>query len=145
MRPYLHAWQTASYPSWDEVPAAGETTLLINARLVPSPHAYDVLRRLYHRAECGQVRLADQLAAAVLPAEVDPPLSPWDAESLQQYLRSPAVSALPRLDEELSLLAYPHEIIHWHLATLADNLTYRIAQGLYREIRDGVFVGRVST
>lgn len=138
VRPYLRAWQAANYPSWSDDAPAGETMLLINARLIPSPHTYDVLRRLYHRAECGQVRVGDHLAAAVLPDDV---AAPCDAESLQQFLRAPAVATLPRLDEDLSLLALPHEIIHWHLATLADSLTYRIAQGTYREIRDGVFVG----
>ena len=141
VRPYLRAWQAANYPSWSDDAPAGETTLLINARLIPSPHTYDVLRRLYHCAECGQVRVGDHLAAAVLPDDVAGPAAPWDAESLQQFLRAPAMATLPRLDEDLSLLAFPHEIIHWHLATLADSLTYRIAQGTYREIRDGVFVG----
>ena len=140
VRPHLRAWQAANYPSWSDDAPAGETTLLINARLIPSPHTYDVLRRLYHCAECGQVRVGDHLAAAVLPDDVAGPAA-LGCESQQQFWCAPAMATLPRLDEDLSLLAFPHEIIHWHLATLADSLTYRIAQGTYREIRDGVFVG----
>ena len=141
VRPHLRAWQAANFPAWDELPSAGEPTLLVNARLVPSPHTFDVLRRLYHRGEFGQLPVRDQLAVAVLPAEVAPPGSPWEADAMQQFLRSASVATLPRLEEHLSLLAYPHEIIDWHLATVADSLTFRIAQGKYREIRDGVFVG----
>ncbi len=140
VRPYLRAWQAATFPNWDEHPPRGEATLLVNARLVPSPHTFDVLRRLYHRGDFGQLQSMNQLAAAVLPAEILPPTAPWDGESMRQFVQGPNFAALPRFEEDLALISYPHEILSWHLATLADSLNFRIAQGHYRELRDGVFV-----
>ena len=46
------------------------------------------------------------------------------------------------MDQDLPLLQYPHEVIRYHLEILGANLQYRLSQGEYCEIREGVFAAR---
>jgi glucose-1-phosphate thymidylyltransferase len=109
--------------------------LFVNARLVP---AAAVVRRLAEFVQAGRpgvVYRGDAVAAALLPGGLDVPLDLM-GEGLTERLRR---LWLDPFELELPLLDYPHDLIRWHQATLAENLADRLASGQYREIAAGVF------
>ena len=84
------------------------------------------------------MRTGEALAAALLPAASSCP-APTDAAKVDASLSEPAFGALPTFEADLPLLEYPHEIVRYNLQCLRENLEYRLAQGEYRELADGVF------
>ena len=52
---------------------------------------------------------------------------------------------LPKVEADLPLLEYPHDLIRHHRAALEENLEDRLAHGTYREIGDGVFAASGAT
>jgi glucose-1-phosphate thymidylyltransferase len=57
---------------------------------------------------------------------------------LQQYLATLKPLEAP---SELPMFDYPHDIVRHHLTSLSANLEYRLRNGKYEEVADGVFVG----
>lgn len=137
VRPHLREVLRADRPELldDTGPAEGPT-LLVNARLVPTVSVLKRLREWFKGGARAAVRSGNHVAAAVLaPEDPRPPLDA-DAEQLDAYFQE---LALKPAQIELPLFEYPHDLIRYHPAALAENLEDRLAQRSYREIDDGVF------
>ncbi len=137
VRPHLAELVAADYPHLQTNGAApGDAQLWINARLVPSIPAIDTLQRLATLEKPGIVQAGGAVAAALVPADragrlpVDRPPTESDFAALD----------LPPLAEELALLEYPHDIIRYHLTTLAANLERRLAVENFTQQADGVYL-----
>ncbi|MBI2827519.1 MAG: glucose-1-phosphate thymidylyltransferase [Planctomycetia bacterium] len=162
------AWTTSAAPAPRKPDAP---ILMVNARLVPSAAAIAALKDalvagrfgvVYANegasaggpaasAQGGQdarppakngVERGPSIALAVLPPATE--LPPIDAQPAEMVAHV-AQLGLPRLDLDLPLLDYPHDIIRYHLTTLRGNLEYRLQCGNYREIADGVFAAAGAT
>ena len=155
VRPYLREFRQAEPP---RTGPAGAGTVYVNARLVPSVAALEVLKKLLTAGRPGVVLASDdcrprdsaptaprgasqgydgQIAAAVLPADAVLPPDDATAQELAAWL---VKLRLAKLDApRLPLFDYPHDVIRHHLITLAGNLDRRLATGDYREVADGVF------
>jgi UDP-N-acetylglucosamine diphosphorylase / glucose-1-phosphate thymidylyltransferase / UDP-N-acetylgalactosamine diphosphorylase / glucosamine-1-phosphate N-acetyltransferase / galactosamine-1-phosphate N-acetyltransferase len=150
VRPHLREFRLAEPPPRSL--AAGNTAVYVNARLVPSVAAFEVLRKTLAADRSGAIPASDefrieanrdgnrgeaQIAVAVLPAGAGLPPDDATARELSAWL---AKQRLPLLDApRLPLIDYPHDIVRHHLTTLAGNLGRRLASGKYREIAEGVF------
>ncbi len=144
VRPHLQSLLRADSPELaEERSVEKEPVLLVNARLVPSVAALSQLKRLIAEGRPGVVRADDGVAAALtgpehrLPTAED--LSGRDMAEWLEPLR------LPPVDVKLPLFQYPHDLVRYHTAILAENLDDRIASGNYREIRDGLFAAEGAT
>ncbi len=116
-------------------------TLLVNARLVPTITALRRLETLSAAKRPMVVRSGDSVAAALV--DQDHPLLAEDLDSrdLAAWLDQ---LQLPPSEVELPLLVYPHDLVRYHRAALAENLEDRISRGDYKEIADGVLAARSS-
>ncbi len=158
-RPHLREIQRLDYPQFQAADGVAESTLLVNARLVPSRRTYDVLASLAAAGRPVTLWKEDQLAAAVvrravadeevargtglLPSEFRrsdamPSDLPFDAAPAGAG--SAAAGSAEAAGNELDLFEYPHDVLAWNLKILQDNLVHRLAAGSYREVREGVFV-----
>lgn len=155
VRPYLRDFRQAEPP---RTGPAGAGAVYVNARLVPSVAAVEILKKLMAAGRPGVVLASDefrprepaptaprggspaydgQIAAAMLPADAVLPPDDATAQELAAWL---VKLRLAKLDApRLPLFDYPHDVIRHHLITLAGNLDRRLATGDYREVADGVF------
>jgi glucose-1-phosphate thymidylyltransferase len=111
--------------------------LFVNARMVPSVSVKARLKSLAEAGKEGLVTSGHSISAAIVnrgPIELKPDHEPSE---LIKFIRS---LNLPTIAADLPLLEYPHDLLRHHLACSRENLEHRIAQGGYREVRDGVFV-----
>ena len=141
LRPHLADHQRLDYPELD-VGTAGQrdSTLLVNARLVPAADSADALRQLVRRGRPGVVMSGQSLAAAWIGADGPLPLHFSDPDRLAEHLRSNVIGKLPPIEGvSLPLLEYPHDVVRQNLLIFEQNLAHRIRTGEYREIASGVF------
>lgn len=140
VRPHLREIQRRDYPQFieDDSPATGPT-VLVNARLVPSRSTFDVLGRLFQHGRPAAIWQGEVLAAAILSEPLNVERLNAASDRIDDVLAGLGLPDLPPFEGQLSLLEYPHDLIHWNLVTLAGNLEYRLTHGQYRELRDGVF------
>ena len=143
-RSYLHALLTSdcsdvSLVVGDDLPDGPGPTLVLNARLVPSASNLAAVRRLISSASAGSgvVWDGDQVAAVVNPGWTWDSISRSDG-SMEALLLS--IGDLPRLDETMPLMSYPHEVIAAHVDVMGQNLEHRTATGSYEQRSDGVFL-----
>lgn len=141
VRNYLYELQTADYPGLEPVDtvSTSEPTLWVNARLVPSRTNYETLRELSHQEKPAAVRANSAIAAVVFPANIPPIPENLEVATLDRYLSECGIDELPTLSADLDLLDYPHQLVYYNQETLGDNLDYRLREGSYREIDEGVF------
>ena len=111
----------------------------INARLIPSRRTYRTLRALRDRAQPCVVHVNSSVAVAMFPASAPQPPDDLHIASLGAYFEQCGLQNLKAVDVDLLLAEYPHQLIHYNQETLVDNLEYRLKQGGYREVADGVF------
>ncbi len=137
VRPHLEPLLAADFPDLLATPPApDETTLLVNARLVPSATTREELARLLREGRPGMVHDGGALAAALVPAATPGMPRDLSAESWSHFAQH---LKLDPLAARLPLVHYPHDIIRYHLTTINENLEERIARGGYEQIADGVF------
>lgn len=110
-----------------------QSTLFVNARLVPSVGAAKWLKELHAKNEPGLWRCGEAIAAAVITPDRLGTLADGDLEARL------ARAGLREERTEMPLLEYAHDIVRHHLLILQENLAEKIASGGYREIADGVF------
>jgi len=130
-----------------------ESTLYVNSRLAPSVKSVEQLRSLLDSGRPGMVRTGSAVAAALVTREIAQGVLRSSAsvsgtvERGAAVLPRPSASPietlsqldLPRLEADLPLLEYPHDIIRHHIAIFGDNLAHRLAKGGYTQLSDGVF------
>jgi UDP-N-acetylglucosamine diphosphorylase/glucosamine-1-phosphate N-acetyltransferase len=148
VRPHLRAVQQADFPDTGfphasgpgsaaaEGKRSGKPVALVNARLVPTAAAARRIKDALCAGRPGAVAGPQGMALAILPADSPLPPEAIDANALAEFVSG---LKLPRLDFDLPLFVYPHDIVRHHLESLSANLEYRLAGGAYREIAEGVF------
>lgn len=114
--------------------------LLVNARLVPSFAVRKTLCGLAREGRPCAVTNQDALAAAVVPDAAQLAVDSADPDTVPDITSAVSRLALPDVAAELPLVDYPHDVVRYHLATIANNLDARIHRSGYQQIRDGVFV-----
>ena len=160
VNPYLPNKVNFDFPIIDD---PNEPILLVNATLVPSVKSIEILEQIIrdgrstvvfnqpsdsaaaqiHLQDNEAVELLDEpqsvIAAAVVTAQ--------QAWSLFEYTSYPqtiqnaiAKLRLPVSPFQLPIFQRPHDLVYYHLNCFAENQSYRLAQGEYKEIQDGVFV-----
>jgi len=148
-RPYLKAIQEADFPGIvsldaENLPGTSQPSLLINARLLPSMCYVDRLVNLLKasaaagNAGSSVVMCGDQVAVVIRP--------PWSLSQIRQagydgmteLLQS--ASSFNQVDLKFEILRWPHEVIAHHMTLLGRNLEYRLRQGGYEQLQDGLFV-----
>jgi len=137
VRPYLRAVLAQNCP--DLVPSARppeKPLLLVNARMVPAVSTLGRLRHLLELEPPVVVRTGKCVAAAVLAAGAARPDPAAEGGDLAVYLDGLAPESTHL---ELPLFDYPHDVVRYHPAALAENLEDRLATGAYKEIADGLF------
>ncbi len=117
VRPHLRAVQQADYPqsAWGDL-RPGETAALVNARLVPSAVSARLVKEALSAGQPGMVSGPNGVALAILPPGAALPKADCDVTELHQFLDG---LSMPRLEIELPLFDYPHDIVRHHLETLA--------------------------
>jgi UDP-N-acetylglucosamine diphosphorylase/glucosamine-1-phosphate N-acetyltransferase len=140
VRPYLTEIQELDYAPIrnDWSPQDESWVLYLNARLIPSRSNYERIRQLLSRNEHAVV-YAGETVAAVWASPADPRPTSLDYETFQQFLSSRWFAELPVADASWQVFQYAHDLIAANSAIIAENLAFRIQQGGYREIADGVF------
>jgi glucose-1-phosphate thymidylyltransferase len=144
VREYLREIQRVDFPDINSNGLSG-TTLMVNARLVPSVHVYRELQKWFKEGRPGWVMHGQEVAALYLPPVVLPPDVDAGPAGIANYLDRLKLEGLPTLDYRLPLFEYPHDVIRSNIEILTANLEYRIARGRYKEIMPGVFVGEGAT
>jgi len=140
VRPHLAELQELDYPQLATAASAeGHPVLMINARVVPSVAVFRTLRALIKERRPGVVRDGDDVAAVLLSGDSPIPASQPTVANLKDYLSDADVPSLDMLDGSLPLIRYAHDVIRYHLETINESLEYRVANGAYEEIADGVF------
>lgn len=141
VRPHLNAMQAADFSDLDKrLPAGDGPVLMINARTVPSVHAYKSIRELLDDGRSGVILSGEDVAAVVLQPEAPRPAGEVNAINLADYFYYAGIPSLERLDIEWPLFEYPHDVIRSHLEIVGDSIEYRLAHGQFREAADGVFL-----
>ncbi len=113
--------------------------LAINARLTPSIENLRLIEKLLsdEDPQPGVVWSGDQIAAVVHPDWDWPTITAAESTGLAQLLQTAAT--LPKLDYDLKLMSYPHDVVAANMESIGSSLEHRIASGAYKEIADGVF------
>lgn len=118
-----------------------EGLLFVNARVVPSRTAFETLQKIVAKKQAGVVRFEDEIAAFLLTRRADNPDETLTTDGLSAYLETIIREEFAPLDCSLPLMRYPHDIVRYNLEVLAENIEFRLANGAYEEVADGVFVG----
>jgi glucose-1-phosphate thymidylyltransferase len=113
-----------------------QPTLFVNARLVPAAAVAGQLQALLTAGRSGKVLVGDQTAIAVTQTRIADDVS--QPQKLASWLEA---QSLETLDAEVSLFAFPHDVVAEHLKITRDNLEQLIASGSYRQQQEGVFLG----
>ena len=145
VRPHLIEIQRHDFPELNPPIETGKPLLLVNARLVPTVKVYRVLEGLLRAGRPGVVRSGRCTAAALLPADSEPPAADLLVDAVDDYLHAAGIDRLKPHQAELPLLEYPHDVVRYNLQILGENLEHRLAVGDYREIADGVFAAEGAT
>ena len=139
VRLHLADIRNVDFPQLAAAAAPPGRRLLVNARVVPSIDSFKCLQAIWKQGRAGVVGSGASLAAALLPADAPAPAADLQVDDLADYLNYADAGTLPKLDHELSLLEYPHDVVRYNLSTFSANLSYRLETGGFREIADGVF------
>lgn len=158
--PYLPNKVNFDFPIIDD---PNEPILLVNATLVPSIKSIEILEQIIqsgrpvvvynqpsdnaeaqvHLQDNEAVELLDEpqsiVAAAVVTAQQA--WSLFEYKSYPQTIQNAIAKLhLPASPFQLPIFQRPHDLVYYHLNCFAENQSYRLAQGEYKEIQDGLFV-----
>lgn len=138
-RPHLRVLQQLDFGLRPPLqsPAGEGLCLLVNARLVPAP---SLLGRLQHLLAAGQPTVIRDSAGAVALALLDHAALPAALELESDALIEQLVAPLPAAPWVAETFQWPHEVVHHHMRNMSDALQWRIENGDYTQLQDGVFV-----
>lgn len=114
-----------------------ELILLVNARMVPAVSSFEFLEQIVRENSPVVLTYEGQVAAAILTGEMVRKISWQERQSIQASLFALTV---PQKGFPGPLFQHLHELIQYHLKYFDENLAYRLKQGNYREVKDGLFV-----
>ena len=136
IRDYLQATAAREFR---QPPPADGPTLFLNASVAPDVRYVKRLASLLTSGKPFLCTSGRRIAAALLPAGAEIPgdLSP---ATVPPYLLD---HRLPlREDEEFRMFNYPFHVVEALYDLFPANIQRKIADGRYREVREGVFVGQ---
>jgi glucose-1-phosphate thymidylyltransferase len=141
VRPHLAEIQANDFPALvGSEPIGSDSLLLVNARMVPSHSVFESLRRLQAFDSSGVVHTDGEIAAMLLMPDFERP-DVSTPTALSDYFAKMQVERLDAIENNLPLFRYPHDIVRYNTEILPENLEFRLANGNYEEVADGVFVG----
>ncbi|MDP1562901.1 MAG: putative sugar nucleotidyl transferase [Pirellulaceae bacterium] len=153
VRPYLFEIQAADYPDVDnQVDLRQDWSLLVNARIVPSPAAFQVLKLIAKRQAPCVMQSETETFVALLPTSYLRSMattpstgtmanSVFSDPSLKRILASvdPPPQALPI---QLETVQHPHQLVQSQLKIIGQCLQHRLDGGRFQQLQDGLFVGQ---
>jgi UDP-N-acetylglucosamine diphosphorylase/glucosamine-1-phosphate N-acetyltransferase len=153
VRPYLLDIQAADYPDVDsQLDWRQDWSLLVNARIVPSPSAFRVLKIIAKRQAPCVMQTETETLIALLPTsylrsmaanQKSDPLadSVFSQAALKKVLASvdPPPQPLPL---QVETVQHPHELVQYQLKIIGESLQYRLENDGYQQLQEGLFVGR---
>ena len=142
VRPHLRALQEQDYGVTHLLDPTDRPALIVNARTIPSLATLKMLGVLKQHSEPVTVWSDDTLVAAHIPPKLQKQLLRGEslATLLSSALRSEGIAALPRMEADVAVFDYPHDVIRWNTRILPENLEHRIRKGNYEQVVDGVFI-----
>lgn len=160
VNPYLSTQVKFDFPIIDD---PNEPILLVNSTLVPSVKSIEILEQLIHDGRptviynqpsdnaAAQIHLQDNEAVemldepqSVVAAAIVTAQQAWSLFEKSAFPRTIqnaiAKLKLPSSPFKLPIFQRPHDLVSYHLSCFAENQSYRLALGGYKEIKDGLFV-----
>jgi glucose-1-phosphate thymidylyltransferase len=135
VREYLASFVEKKYTSAPLLPDV--PTLFLNASLWPSIQYVASLQELLEKGENMMMTSDQRIAVAVVAPETKIP--ELDTNEVTSWLLG---LGLPLKDSDFATIDYPFHIVPMLYETFLENLSARVAQGNYREVQDGVFLGK---
>ncbi|GHT31350.1 glucose-1-phosphate thymidylyltransferase [Planctomycetales bacterium] len=138
VRPYLKDLVSKDFTNlWTpDKGSRSEPVLVLNARVVPHISVFEQLKQFIQEGHSGIISSPNGVVCALF-AQQNP--FPHDLIGASQLLGIIDDMHLPPLNAQIPLLEYVHDIVRYQLRTMNDNLNYRLKNGEYKEIADGVF------
>lgn len=146
VRPHLSTIHELDFPNMERYSRPYESdTLLVNARVVPSRDSFETISGMIRSGRCGVVKNGSEIAAALVPGHSLQAIPEGLDVEPQIPVDEAALDRLPTLGSHLDLFQYPHDVVRFNESTFTQNIEWRLANGSYREIRDGVFLAPGAT
>jgi glucose-1-phosphate thymidylyltransferase len=138
VRPYLREIVKQDFPNlWTPDKHQRSTPVLaLNARVIPHVDLFRELQEAVKQGQTGIVTMPTGIACALFTK--DSPF-PNDFVGSAQLAGIIADIDLRPLNMKIPMLEYPHDIVRHQLRITNDNMNYRLKNGAYKEIADGVF------
>jgi len=155
VRSYLQSIQRVDFAdlkTMDQVPVdRGESApnLMISARIAPTRSNYRSLERLVALADDHHVGTSivldrGQIVAVVRPTCTLRQLAAWSLEDVGEWLEGASTYTDISAQAPLTSFQAPHEVVATNMEAIAENLAWRIEQGVQNESlkqrEDGVFL-----
>lgn len=133
-------------------------TLVVNARLVPSPRLYKLLADIVRAAEPVVVRDGDGSVAIAWIAAPDlgdtSDAVPQSESAVADRLSDDPLLWAPPMEQRISRIAatlpprstiaetfkWPNDVVYHHMRTMDEAMQWRIENGQYTQLQDGVFI-----
>ncbi|MBL8855437.1 MAG: hypothetical protein JNK57_15830 [Planctomycetaceae bacterium] len=153
VRPYLFEIQAADYPDVDnQLDARQDWSLLVNARIVPSPSAYHILKLLAKRQAPCVMQSESETLLALLPTSYLRSMatnqknetlasSVFSEPVLKRILASVDPPPQP-LPVQLETVQHPHQLVQYQLKIIGECLQHRLETGRFQQLQEGLFVGQ---
>jgi glucose-1-phosphate thymidylyltransferase len=109
--------------------------LILNARIVPHVRLLETLKTLIKNGRQGVIHHGQDVVCAYLTSSV----LPNQIIGGSQLLGLIDDLHLDRLDADIPMLSYAHDLIRYQMSVFNSNLEERLRTGDYKEIADGVF------
>jgi len=149
VRPHLQTIQLHDWPNFSqEAKVSDDPVLMVNARLAPTVANIEKLKSFYNsHKDSGTnqpviVRRGWAMAVALVPGSLAGSLNQDCESDRASELEQIASNGISQLSDEFEfdLFEYPHDIIANHMQGCRESIEYRIKNGDYTEVSDGVFV-----
>jgi glucose-1-phosphate thymidylyltransferase len=136
VRDYIAGVAKRSFPA---SPAKSSPILFLNASVAPDVRYVEALQRLLKEGKPRLFTAGQRVAAAVLPAGVEPPedLTPKKTPPWLLGLGLPLESGEP-----FEMLNYPFDVVRHLQPLFPANLQARLDGGEYHEVAPGVYAGK---
>ncbi len=141
IRPHLRTLQLQNAPDLSRsLDTANETTLVINARIVPSHSNYEKLKAFAACPDSKSISAGGRIVAAKVSTASIQDFAATDlTELLETSVDRNGGSPNGDRSDEVSLFEYPHDVIRFNQKSFEENLAFRLRDSKFREIRDDVF------
>ena len=109
--------------------------LVLNSRIVPHVRLLETIKSIIKNDRQGVVRHGQEVVCAYLTSTQ----LPNQFIGGSQLLGLIEDLHLDRLEADIPMLSYAHDMIHYQTSIFNDNINERLRTGNYKEISDGVF------